>query len=216
MTPKRVDFHSCTFREYVIIMGCTWQPSSSSLVDRVTAMRYTLLKPKRHSLRCHGFMVHALLLRMHTNVVCFQSYAKTVPSRMKLTMKLTLREPASMTTHTWSRRVTSDFNSVYATSHTVLRNCPYVALTGSITWRISRENAGKGVFCKYQWLPTPDVGGGGSEWGTSITPPDSTGGGGQKFHIPYVYVYMNFDSTTRFKLGLNIIWIWNALMRVKV
>ena len=32
----------------------------------------TLLKPKRHSLRCHGFMVHALLLRMHTNVVYFR------------------------------------------------------------------------------------------------------------------------------------------------
>ena len=30
---------------------------------------------------------------------------------MKLTMKLTMREPASMTTDTWSRRVTSDFNS---------------------------------------------------------------------------------------------------------
>ena len=45
----------------------------------------------------------------------FQSYAKTVPSWMKLTMKLTMREPTfmgSMTTDTWSRRVTSDFNSV--------------------------------------------------------------------------------------------------------
>ena len=30
----------------------------------------------------------------------FQSYAKTVPLRMKLTMKLTMREPASMTTDT--------------------------------------------------------------------------------------------------------------------
>ena len=45
----------------------------------------------------------------HAHQCCiFQSYAKTVPSRMKLTM----REPASMTTDTWSRRVTSDFNSV--------------------------------------------------------------------------------------------------------
>ena len=32
----------------------------------------TLLKPKRHSLRCHDFMVHALLLRMCTNVVYFR------------------------------------------------------------------------------------------------------------------------------------------------
>ena len=30
---------------------------------------------------------------------------------MKLTMKLTMREPASMTMDMWSRRVTSDFNS---------------------------------------------------------------------------------------------------------
>ena len=44
----------------------------------------------------------------HAHQCCiFQSYAKTVPSRMKLTM----REPASMTTDTWSRRVTSDFYS---------------------------------------------------------------------------------------------------------
>ena len=33
---------------------------------------YTLLKPKRHSLRCHDFMVHALPLRMFTNVVDFR------------------------------------------------------------------------------------------------------------------------------------------------
>ena len=52
----------------------------------------------------------------HAHQCCiFQSYAKTVPSRIKLTMKLTMREPTfmgSMTTDTWSRRVTSDFNSV--------------------------------------------------------------------------------------------------------
>ena len=46
----------------------------------------------------------------HVHQCCiFQSNAKTVPSRMKLTM----REPASMATDTWSRRVTSDFNSVF-------------------------------------------------------------------------------------------------------
>ena len=49
----------------------------------------------------------------HAHQYCiFQSYAKTVQSRMKLTMKLTMRELASMTTDTWSRHVTSDFNSV--------------------------------------------------------------------------------------------------------
>ena len=48
----------------------------------------------------------------HAHQCCiFQSYAKTMPSRMKLTM----REPTfmgSMTTDKWSPRVTSDFNSV--------------------------------------------------------------------------------------------------------
>ena len=52
----------------------------------------------------------------HAHQCCiFQSYAKTVPSRMKLAMKVTMREPTfmgSMTTDTWSRRVTSGFNSV--------------------------------------------------------------------------------------------------------
>ena len=46
----------------------------------------------------------------HAHQCCiFQSYAKTVPSRMKSTMC----EPASMTTDTWSRHMTSDFNSVF-------------------------------------------------------------------------------------------------------
>ena len=46
----------------------------TSLVPRLDPQPdYTLLKPKRHSLRCHDFMVHALLLRMHTNVVYFRA-----------------------------------------------------------------------------------------------------------------------------------------------
>ena len=64
----------------------------------------------------------------HVHQCCiFQSYAKTVPSRMKLTMKLTMREPAfmgSMTTDTWSRRVTYDFNSVLGNKDT--RNIFYI------------------------------------------------------------------------------------------
>ena len=40
--------------------------------EYITKVPYMLLKPKRHSLRCHGFMVHALLLRMRTNVVYFR------------------------------------------------------------------------------------------------------------------------------------------------
>ena len=47
----------------------------------------------------------------HAHQCCIlQSYAKTVPSRMKLTM----REPASMTTDKGSWRVTSYFYSAYS------------------------------------------------------------------------------------------------------
>ena len=47
--------------------------------------------------RFHGSRVTTA----HAHQCCIlQSYAKTVPSRMKLTMKLTMREPASMTTDT--------------------------------------------------------------------------------------------------------------------
>ena len=61
--------------------------------------------------RFHGWRVTTA----HVHQCCiFQSYAKTVPSRMKLTM----REAASMTTDTWSRRVTSDFNSVLSNHQT--------------------------------------------------------------------------------------------------
>ena len=79
------------------------------------SLSYTLLKPKRHSLRCHGFVVHALLLRMHTNVVDFR-VMRRLPSRMKLTMNWRCVnqhswDPWQRTT--WSRRVTSDFNSVF-------------------------------------------------------------------------------------------------------
>ena len=52
----------------------------------------------------------------HAHQCCrFQSYVKTGPSRMKLTLKLTKREPHCWDLWqrtTWSRRVTSDFNSV--------------------------------------------------------------------------------------------------------
>ena len=40
--------------------------------SRLRSRANSLLKPKRHSLRCHDFVVHALLLRMHTNVVDFR------------------------------------------------------------------------------------------------------------------------------------------------
>ena len=56
----------------------------------------------------------------HVHQCCiFQSYVKTVLSRMKWTMC----EPASMTTDTWSRRVTSDFNSVLVN---ISYSCKYV------------------------------------------------------------------------------------------
>ena len=77
--------------------------------------RYTLLKPKRHSLRCHGFVVHALLLRMHTNVVDFRvmrrlCHRKWNWQRNWQSVNQHSWDPWQWTT--WSRRVTSDFNIV--------------------------------------------------------------------------------------------------------
>ena len=65
----------------------------------------------------------------HAHQCCiFQSYAKTVPSRMKLTMKFTMREPASMTTDTWSLHVTSDFYS--ALRHILVFCCLFIRPVG--------------------------------------------------------------------------------------
>ena len=53
-----------------------------------------LLKPKRHSIRYHHWFHGSRVTTAHAHQCCiFQSYAKTVPLRMKLTMC----EPASMT-----------------------------------------------------------------------------------------------------------------------
>ena len=87
-------------------MGCDCECEHESLrVCQCTVKAQTSLAPLSWF---HG----SCLTTAHVHQCCiFQSYAKTVPSRMKLTM----REPAfmgSMTTDTWSRRVTSDFNSV--------------------------------------------------------------------------------------------------------
>ena len=78
----------------------------------------------------------------HAHQCCiFQSYAKTVPSRIKLT----IREPASMTTDTWSRRVTSDFNSVYS------NKSPQITFITDykLTWRRAVINSDHDVIHRY-------------------------------------------------------------------
>ena len=57
----------------------------------------TLLKPKRNSLHCHGFMVHAQLLCMRTNVVYFRVMRRLCRREWNWLWNW-LREPASMTT----------------------------------------------------------------------------------------------------------------------
>ena len=73
------------------------------------------LKPKCHSLRSHDFMVHALLLRMHTNVVIFRVMRRLCGREWNWLWNWRCVnqhswDPWQRTT--WSRRVTSDFNSV--------------------------------------------------------------------------------------------------------
>ena len=82
-----------------------------------TSPEYTLLKPKRHYLRCHDFVVHTLLLRMNNNVVDFRVMRRLCHRQWNWQAKLTKREPHSWDPRqqtTWSRLVTSDFNSVYS------------------------------------------------------------------------------------------------------
>ena len=77
----------------------------------------TLLKSKRHSLRCHDFLVHAYLLRMCTNVVDFRVMRRLCRrewnwQRNWQSLNQHSWDPWQWTT--WSRPVTSYFNSVYA------------------------------------------------------------------------------------------------------
>ena len=78
-------------------------------------LSYTLLKPKCHSLCCHSFVVHTLLLRMHTNVVDFRVMRRLCRREWNWqwnwqSVNQHSWDPWQRTT--WSRRVTSDFNSV--------------------------------------------------------------------------------------------------------
>ena len=81
-----------------------------------TKIHNTLLMPRCHSLRCHGFVLHALLLRMHTNVVDFRALRRLCHRDWNWqwnwqSVNQHSWDPRQQTT--WSRRVTSDFNSVY-------------------------------------------------------------------------------------------------------
>ena len=66
------DFDTCT--EYVVKAQTSLAPLSRFRGSRVTT--------------AHAHQIHQCCI--------FQSYAKTVPSQMKLTMKLTMREPTFM------------------------------------------------------------------------------------------------------------------------
>ena len=66
--------------------------------------------------RCHGFVVHTLLLRMNKNVVDFRVMRRLCHRQLNWQAKLTKREPHAWDPRqrtTWSRLVTSDFNSVF-------------------------------------------------------------------------------------------------------
>ena len=93
------------------------------------------------------------VITAHAYQCCiFQSYAKTVPSRMKLTMILTMREPTfmgSMTTDTWSWRLTL---TAYRDGHVYLRvvNSHKMAMFHSI-WRKLSHMAFTGQLYMKVW-----------------------------------------------------------------
>ena len=98
----------------------------------------TLLKPKRHSLRCHGFMVHALLLHMHTNVVDFTVMRRLCRREWNWqwnwqSVNQHSWDPWQRTT--WSWRVTSDFNSVQGVTFGASPvNPPYICIRVISPW----------------------------------------------------------------------------------
>ena len=122
---------SLTFGTTARSPGSTFGTNTGT-IQRETIQLYTAVLTQQHN--SNGQIVYAVkaqtslaplswfygsrVTTAHAHRRCiFQSYAKTVPSRMKLTIKSTMHEPASMTTDMWSQLVTSDFNSVlYALS----------------------------------------------------------------------------------------------------
>ena len=85
--------------------------------SEISALWHVLMRYRREFVTSAPLSCHAGSrgpMRMRTNVVYFR-VGEDCTVAMKLTMKLTMREPASMTTDTWSRRVTSDFYSALKT-----------------------------------------------------------------------------------------------------
>ena len=86
---------------------CRSRPLSGSEKERVRTSSYALSGGVRH-FRSVDMDAGSRGTTAHAHQCCiFQGYPKAVPSQMKLTM----REPASMTTDKGSRRVTSYFYS---------------------------------------------------------------------------------------------------------
>ena len=129
----------------------------------------TLLEAVRH-FRSVVIDAGSRLTTVHARECCiFQSYVKTVPSRIKVTMKLTMREPASMTTDTWSRRVTFYSNSVLGTVKIAQTLCglwcAYVilCLTKHVLHPIFSVYC-PGGWCQFGWFHIAPSGSGCGRW----------------------------------------------------
>ena len=93
LSPRARTFYS----SYLLPFAATLMPRTHFHVEAVTEYAVEAQTSLAPLSWFHGSRVTTA----HVHQCCiFQSYAKTVPSRMKLTMKLTMREPASMTTDT--------------------------------------------------------------------------------------------------------------------
>ena len=104
---KTFIIHMCTTICMLIVQSAR---KSTRPLSQYAVKAQTSLAPLSW---CHGSRVTTA----HVHQCCiFQSYAKTVPSRMKLTMKLTMREPAFMGSMTTDHVITACdvwLNSVY-------------------------------------------------------------------------------------------------------
>ena len=104
-----ISYQNSIIQPYkIFVLDFTTTPGLPGVQDNQV---YANLEPKREqfkyaveaqtSLAPLSWFHGSRVTTAHAHQCCvFQSYAKTVPSRMKLTMKMTMREPASMTTDT--------------------------------------------------------------------------------------------------------------------
>ena len=130
------------YGSYVAVTGCMWRIWSMKMYAVMIVINAQYAVKAQTSLAPLSRFRGSRVTTAHEQQRCkFQSYAKTVPSPMKLTK----REPHSWDPQrtTWSRLVTSDFNSVFnlhGCQAYECQSCHFIYLT-SRKWHVWTHNS---------------------------------------------------------------------------